>query len=63
MVLTAAMMLDWLGETAAARAVRTAVDGALRDGAITIRGDGTLAEGTRAAGRALIQRLSEEKSR
>ena len=57
MVLTGAMMLDWLGESASARRVRAAVDGALRDGAITLRPDGTLAEGTRAAGRAVVQRL------
>lgn len=57
MVLTAAMMLDWLGEGDAGRRVRDAVDAALREGAVTIRPDGSLAEGTRAAGRAVIQRL------
>jgi isocitrate/isopropylmalate dehydrogenase len=51
------MMLDWLGESDAARRVRDAVDAALREGAITIRLDGTVAEGTRAAGRAVAQRL------
>jgi isocitrate/isopropylmalate dehydrogenase len=57
MVLSSAMMLDWLGESDAARRVRDAVDAALREGAITIRLDGTVAEGTRAAGRAVAQRL------
>ena len=58
MVLTGAMMLDWLGETDAARRARSAVDAALREGSITIRPDGTLVEGTRAAGRAIVQRLN-----
>jgi 3-isopropylmalate dehydrogenase len=57
MVLTAAMMLDWLGEGEAAGRVRGAVDAALREGAVTIRPDGSAAEGTRAAGRAVVQRL------
>ena len=58
MVLTAAMMLDWLGETDGARRVREAVDGALREGAIAIQPDGTVARGTRAAGRAVAERVS-----
>jgi hypothetical protein len=33
------------------------VDAALASGAITVRADGTVAEGTRGAGRALIERL------
>jgi 3-isopropylmalate dehydrogenase len=57
MVLTGAMMLDWLGEGEAARRVREAVDRALGEGAIRIRPDGSLADGTRAAGRAVIERL------
>jgi len=57
MVLSAAMMLDWLGETDAGRRVRTAVDGALRDGAITLHPDGTVEQGTRAAGHAVPERL------
>ena len=57
MILTGAMMLDWLGEDDAARRIRAAVDAALRDGAITIRRDGSLAEGTRAAARAVVSRL------
>jgi 3-isopropylmalate dehydrogenase len=58
MVLSAAMMLDWLGEGGAARRMRTAVDAALSEGAITLRPDGSVAEGTRAAGRAVVQRLT-----
>jgi 3-isopropylmalate dehydrogenase len=57
MVLTGAMMLDWLGETESAHRVREAVDGVLADGAIAIRPDGTVAHGTRAAGQAVIDRL------
>jgi isocitrate/isopropylmalate dehydrogenase len=57
MVLTAAMMLDRLGQGQAARRIREAVDAALADGAITIRPDGTVAGGTRAAGRDVAQRV------
>jgi 3-isopropylmalate dehydrogenase len=57
MILTAAMMLDWLGEGAAGETVRVAVDRALAEGAITIRPDGSLAAGTRAAARAVVERL------
>jgi isocitrate/isopropylmalate dehydrogenase len=52
------MMLDWLGEGAAAKRIRAAVDAVLSSGAVTLRPDGSLAEGTRAAGRALVQRLT-----
>ena len=58
MVLAGAMMLDYLGETAAAGRVRGAVEAALREGAITIRPDGSVVQGTRAAGRAVVQRLT-----
>jgi isocitrate/isopropylmalate dehydrogenase len=51
------MMLDWLGEMESARRVRDAVDGVLADGAIAIRPDGTVAQGTRAAAQAVIDRL------
>jgi 3-isopropylmalate dehydrogenase len=57
MVLTSALMLDWLGEVEGGRRVRDAAERALRDGAITIRPDGTVADGTRAAGRAVVERL------
>ncbi len=62
MVLSGAMMLDWLGETDAARRVREAVDGALRDAAISLRPDGTVAQGTRAAGHAVAERLERDGS-
>ena len=58
MVLSAAMMLDYLGEGQAARRVRAAVDAALSERAITLRPDGSVAEGTRAAGRAIVERIS-----
>jgi 3-isopropylmalate dehydrogenase len=57
MVLTGALMLDWLGEVDSGRRVRDAAERALRDGAITIRPDGTVVDGTRAAGRAVVERL------
>src|SRR5262245_28737273 len=57
MVLTGAMMLDWLGQTDAAGRIRQAVDGALRDGSITLEPSGAVAQGTRAAGRAVVERL------
>ena len=57
MVLSAAMMLEWLDEPGAARRMRDAVNAALLDGAITVRADGTVAGGTTPAGRAIAQRL------
>lgn len=57
MVLTGAMMLEWLRETAAARRIRDVVHAALAEGAITIHLDETVAESTRAAGRAVTARL------
>jgi isocitrate/isopropylmalate dehydrogenase len=51
------MMLDWLGEAESARRVRNAVDAALRDGAIALRPDGTVSQGTRAAARAVAERV------
>jgi 3-isopropylmalate dehydrogenase len=53
MILSGAMMLDYLGEPDAARRIRTAADAALRDGTITLRPDGTVVQGTRKVGRAL----------
>jgi isocitrate/isopropylmalate dehydrogenase len=57
MVLSAAMMLDWVNEPAAANRVREAVDACLADGAIKLRPNGTVVDGTKAAGRALVQRI------
>ena len=57
MILTGAMMLDWLGETEAGRRVRDAVGAALGTGAITLAPDGTAVQGTRAAARAVVAAL------
>jgi 3-isopropylmalate dehydrogenase len=57
MILSGAMMLDYLGEPDAARRIRAAADAALRDGTITLRPDGTVVQGTRAAGQALAKGL------
>ena len=57
MVLSGAMMLDWLGETGAARRVRDAVDAALGDKRIAIEPDGTVTRGTRAAAQAVVDRV------
>jgi isocitrate/isopropylmalate dehydrogenase len=57
MVLSAAMMLDWLNEPAAAQRLRAAVDACLADGAIRLRPNGSVVEGTKAAGKALVQRI------
>ncbi len=57
MVLAAAMMLEWLGQTDATRRISIAVERALADGAITIRPDGALVNGTRHATRAVVERL------
>jgi isocitrate/isopropylmalate dehydrogenase len=51
------VMLDWLDEQAAARRIQGAVDGALAESASTPRPAGTVAEGTRAAARAVAERL------
>ena len=56
-LLATAMMLDHLDETAAAGAVRVAVSAALADGAVAIAPDGTAADGTRRATRAILGRL------
>jgi isocitrate/isopropylmalate dehydrogenase len=56
-ILAAAMMLDHLGEAAAARAVRNAVSAALADGAVTVAPDGTVTAGTRQATSAVLARL------
>ncbi|MBI2206827.1 MAG: isocitrate/isopropylmalate dehydrogenase family protein [Candidatus Rokubacteria bacterium] len=57
MILTAAMMLDWLGESATGSRIRAAVHAALGEGAVRIRPDGALVDGTRAAARAVVERL------
>jgi 3-isopropylmalate dehydrogenase len=57
MILSAAMLLEWLGEAEAARRTQDAVGTALLEGAITVRPDGTVMEGTTAAGRSVAQRI------
>jgi tartrate dehydrogenase/decarboxylase / D-malate dehydrogenase len=54
-ILSAAMMLDWLGEAAAARMIRTAVDRALADGNLTPDVGGTLS--TSQMTQAIVNRL------
>jgi len=58
-ILSAALMLDRLGELDAARAVRTATAGALRDGAIRVEPTGALASGCRAAGETIAARVAD----
>lgn len=57
MVLSGAMMLDWLGQMAAGNRIRQAVASALADGAIRLLPNGCAEGGTKAAGRAIIERL------
>jgi 3-isopropylmalate dehydrogenase len=57
MVLCAAMLLEWRGEREAASSVRAAVSLALADEAIGLHPDGTVVGGTRAAARAICQRV------
>jgi len=56
-ILSGALLLDWLGEAAAAARVRTGVERALASRAITLRPDGSVDQGTRAAARAVIAAL------
>ncbi|MBI4240218.1 MAG: isocitrate/isopropylmalate dehydrogenase family protein [Candidatus Rokubacteria bacterium] len=57
MVLSAAMMLHWLGEAAAASRIQEAASRALSAGAIRLFPDGTVRDGTVAAGRAISGEL------
>jgi isocitrate/isopropylmalate dehydrogenase len=56
-ILSAAMLLDWLGEGTAAGRIRAAVERALAGGALALNRDGSVAQGTRAAARAVIAAL------
>jgi 3-isopropylmalate dehydrogenase len=58
-VLTGALMLDHLGEHAAAGLVRAAVDRALSAGAVVLDGTGRPKDGTRAAGRAISEAVRD----
>ena len=57
MILSAAMLLEWLGEAEAAHTIHDAVGAALLEGTLTLRPDGTVIEGTTAAGRAVAQHI------
>jgi hypothetical protein len=57
MVLTGAMMLDWLGETESARRGAGGRRRRARGRGDRHPPDGTVAHGTRAAGQAVIDRL------
>ena len=57
MILSAAMLLEWLGEAEAARTIHDAVGAALLGGTITVRPDGTVMEGTIVAGHSVAQRV------
>ena len=54
-ILTAAMMLEYLGEKSAARRIESAVESAIREGATTKDLGGSL--GTKAAGEAVLSRV------
>ncbi len=56
-ILSAAMLLDWLGEGAAAARIREAVERALATGGITLLRDGSVAQGTKGAATAVIAAL------
>ena len=56
-ILSAAMLLDWLDEPAAATRIRSAVERALARGAITLAPNGTTPQGTQAAAQAVIAAL------
>jgi len=57
MVLSAAMMLEWLGEAAQARRIQEAVTRALSAGGMRLLPDGTVKGGTASAGRAISAQL------
>ena len=56
-ILSAAMLLDWLDEPAAANRVRSAVERTLATGAITLNPNGTTPQGTKGAAAAVIAAL------
>lgn len=57
MVLSAAMMFEWLGEPAAAHRIQEAVTRALSAGAIRLLPDGAVKDGTASAARAISDHL------
>jgi isocitrate/isopropylmalate dehydrogenase len=56
-ILSGALLLDWLGEAATAARVRAAVERALASRTVSLRHDGTVDQGTRAAATAVIAAL------
>ncbi len=58
-ILTAAMMLEWLGEARAAERVMTAVESVCREKKVWIDADGCPVEGTRAVAEALCQAIAD----
>ena len=56
-ILSAAMLLDWLGEAPAATRIRSAVERTLATATITLNPNGTTAQGTKAAAQAVIAAL------
>lgn len=56
-ILSAAMLLDWLGEAPAAMRIRSAVERTLATAAITLNPNGTTSQGTKAAAQAVIAAL------
>jgi 3-isopropylmalate dehydrogenase len=56
-ILSAAMLLDWLGEAPAATRIRSAVERTLAIATITLNPNGTTAQGTKAAAQAVIAAL------
>ncbi|MDR7543073.1 MAG: isocitrate/isopropylmalate family dehydrogenase [Armatimonadota bacterium] len=58
-VLSAAMLLEWAGESSAGALIEEAVDAALADGALHVEPDGTLREGPERAGLILPEFLRQ----
>jgi isocitrate/isopropylmalate dehydrogenase len=57
MVLSPAMMLEWLGEAAQARRIQEAVTRALSAGGMRLLPDATVKDGTASGGRAISAQL------
>ena len=62
MILSAAMLLEWLGEAEAARLVERAVTDTLNSGAIELLPDGSVKDGPEAATRSILRRLSHDET-
>lgn len=62
-VLSAAMLLEWVGEVAAGARIEDAVDAALAGGHLHVEPDGTLREGLREAARVLPELVRDASDR